>query len=106
MCNSMIRAILTSIFVAAIGLAGCAAQVVPRSNAPDDVAQFVERRQTCDHFRGEEPYSPERRAELEEASEKFCRGTDRELAVLRSKYQNNAGIIKVLDAFENDIEAK
>jgi hypothetical protein len=103
----MIRAIVTSIFVvAAIGVEGCAGQVALRSNAPDDVAQFVERRQTCDHFRGEEPYSAERRAELEAASDKYCRGTDRELAALRSKYRNNAGILKVLDTFENDIEAK
>jgi hypothetical protein len=90
----MIRAIVTSIFVvAAIGVEGCAGQVALR-------------RQTCDHFRGEEPYSAERRAELEAASDKYCRGTDRELAALRSKYRNNAGILKVLDTFENDIEAK
>jgi hypothetical protein len=73
---------------------------------PDDVAQFVDRRQTCDHFRGEEPYNAERRAELEEATEKYCRGTDRELACLRSKYRGSATILKVLDEYEKDIEAK
>jgi hypothetical protein len=100
---------LAAIVVAsACGLAdlGCAAHGQPRSSTPDDVAQFVERRQTCDHFRGEEPYSPERRAEIEAASDKFCRGTDRELAALRSKYRDNAAILKVLDAVEMDIEAK
>ena len=102
----MKRELGTACVVATIGVVGCAAQMEPRSSTPDDVAQFVERRQTCDHFRGEEPYSPERRAEIEAASEKFCRGTDRELAALRSKYQNNAGILKILDAFENDIEAR
>ena len=96
----------TACVVATIGILGCAATVAPLSGAPDDVTQFVNRRQTCDHFRGEEPYSPERRAQIEEAAEKYCRGSDRELAALRSKYQGNATVLKVLDEYENDIEAK
>ena len=91
---------------AIIGVLGCASIVEPLSRVPDDVAQFVSRRQTCDHLRGEEPYSPERRAELEAATEENCRGTDRELAALRSRYQDNATILRVLDEYEKDIEAK
>jgi hypothetical protein len=100
------RAPGTACLVVTIGVLGCASTVASLSNVPEEVAQFVDRRQTCDHFRGEEPYSPERRAEIEEATEKYCRGTDRELAVLRAKYRNNAAILKVLDEYENDIEAK
>src|SRR5438309_1883473 len=99
------RARGTACLATTIGVLGCAASV-ESSRVPDDVAQFVDRRQTCDHFRGEEPYNAERRAELEEATEKYCRGTDRELASLRSKYQGNATILKVLDEYEKDIEAK
>ena len=91
---------------ATIGVLGCAASVDPLSRAPDDVAQFVDRRQTCDHLRGEEPYNAERRAELEVATEKYCRGTDRELAALRSKYRGDASVLKVLDQYEKGIEAK
>ena len=100
------RARGTVCVAATVGLLGCVSAGAPLSNVPDDVAQFVGRRQTCDHFRGEEPYSPERRAELEEAAEKYCHGTDRELSALRSKYQGNATVLKVLDEYEKDIEAK
>ena len=92
--------------VAIVGVQGCAPTVEPLSKVPDEVAQFVDRRQACDHFRGEEPYSPERKAELEAASEKYCHGTDRELAALRSKYEGNAAVLKVLREYEKDIEAK
>jgi hypothetical protein len=92
--------------VASIGILGCAAPVESPSSVPGDVAKFVERREICDHFRGEEPYSPGRRAELEQATEKYCRGTDRELISLQSKYRGNAAILKVLAEYEQDIEWK
>ncbi len=100
------RARGTAFIAATIGVLGCGSTVVPPSKIPDDVAQFVDRRQNCDHFRGEEPYSPERRAQLEAATEKYCRGTDRELAVLRSKYRANAVVLKHLNAYERKIEAE
>ena len=105
--RSHLMNVRTSAYVAAtVGVLGCAAPLDPLSKLPDEIAQFVERRRTCDHLRGEEPYSAERRAELEAASEKYCRGTDRELAALRSKYPGNATVLKVLEEFENDIEVK
>ena len=96
----------TACMAATLGVLGCASTVAPLSRAPDDVTQFVNRRQTCDHFRGEEPYSPERRAQIDEATEKYCRGSDRELSALLLKYQGNAAVLKVLDEYEKDIEAK
>jgi hypothetical protein len=96
----------TACIAAAIGVLGCASTVAPLSEVPEDVAQFVNRRQTCDHFRGEEPYSPERRAELAEATGKFCRGSDRELSALLLKYRGNETVLKVLDEYDKDIEAK
>jgi hypothetical protein len=100
------RARRTAGIAATICVLGCASPVESPSKLPDDVAQFVDRRQNCDHFRGEEPYSPERRAQLEAATEKYCRGTDRELAVLLSKYRGNAVVLKHLNAYEGEIEAK
>lgn len=98
---------LRTICIAAIiGVLGCASTVDSPSKLPGDVAEFVERRQTCDHFRGEEPYSPERRAQIEAATAKYCRGSDRELAALRSKYRSNAAVLNRLKAYEADIEAR
>ncbi len=73
---------------------------------PDDVGAFVERRRICDHFRGEEPYSPERRAEINRATEQYCRGTDRDLALLKSKHRGNAAVAALLETFEPSIEAR
>ena len=83
-----------------------AAATVEPTRLPDDVAEFVARRQTCDHFRGEEPYSPERRAQIEAAADQYCRGSDRDLAALRSKYRNNAIVLDRLSKYEAEIEAK
>ena len=96
----------TVCLAATIGVLGCATTIQPLSRVPDDVAQFVEQRQTCDHLRGEEPYSAQRKADLEAAIEKNCRGSDRELASLRSKYRGNTAILRTLEQYENDVEAK
>ena len=41
--------------IAAFGLL-CSGGALAQASRPSDVATFVERRDTCDHFRGEEPY--------------------------------------------------
>ena len=70
-----------------------------------DVEKFKERRDLCDHFRGEDPYDEERRKFLEENLKKYCAGTDKELAYLKAKYKNNKSVMKVLDKYEEKIEA-
>jgi hypothetical protein len=72
---------------------------------PVDVASFKERRDACDHFRGEESYDQERRKFLVESLEKYCTGTDRELAALKAKYKSNKTVIDVLREYEEKIEA-
>ncbi len=74
------------------------------SGLPVDVAKFKERRDLCDHFRGEEPYDAERRKFLEENLNKYCIGTDRELVSLRTKYSGNEAILRVLAGYEEKIE--
>ena len=69
-----------------------------------DVEHFIERRDNCDHFRGEEPYDQDRRAFLQKQLREFCTGTDRELAKLKQKYQSNATVTKMLDRYEPQIE--
>ena len=73
---------------------------------PRDVARFIERRDGCDHFRGEDPYDEERRRFLERNMQKLCPGTDRELARLKSKYKGSPAIQKKLGDYEPDIELK
>lgn len=53
---------------------------------PADVHAFIKQRNTCDHFRGEEPYDEERRVFLEKNLIEFCTGSDRQLAELKQKY--------------------
>ena len=73
---------------------------------PHDVAQFVERRDLCDHFRGE-PYEgdPERQRFVEQQSNRFCRGTDQQLMDLKRKYSSNPAILSRLGVYEACVEA-
>lgn len=92
-----------STFIAlSVGALGCTAPAP--APFPEDVASFIERRRICDHFRGEDPYSPDRRAEINRATEKYCGGTDRELATLRVKYRDARAIGTALENFDGNIE--
>ncbi len=72
---------------------------------PADVQTFVAERETCDHFRGEEPYDVERRREIEAALDRYCRGTDARLKGLKKKYRNAPAAIRdVLNGFEYPVE--
>ena len=71
---------------------------------PADVSAFIEQRDLCDHFRGEEPYDEERRKFLEKNIVELCTGTDRKLADLKEKYRGNSAIIERLFLYEEDIE--
>ena len=71
---------------------------------PPDVEDFIDRRELCDHFRGEEPYDAERARFLAAQINETCTGTDKALRELKDKYQDNAEIMKRLNAFETNIE--
>jgi len=71
---------------------------------PPDVVAFVERRQACDHFRGEEPYDAERRAFLDGQVRALCQEMDAELARLRAVYKSRADVVEQLQMFEEGIE--
>jgi hypothetical protein len=98
----MIRS-LVILFCIALGLTTAIADEMQQ--LPPDVSAFMEKRNLCDHFRGEDPYDEERRAFLEENITKFCTGTDVELAELKKKYLNNNSIMCVLNQYEEKIEA-
>jgi hypothetical protein len=71
---------------------------------PDDVRDFVARRDQCDHFRGEETENEKRQAFLDEQLKKYCAGTDAQLAQLKKKYAGQAAVGKALSRFDPRIE--
>ena len=71
---------------------------------PSDVVEFKERRDLCDHFRDEPLYDAERAKFLGESAEKYCKGTDKELALLKTKYKNNKKVLRALGIYEEKIE--
>lgn len=89
----------------AIALTACASvvQAAPQG-LPRDVVSFVERRDVCDHLRGEDPYDPSRAAELRAKLAANCAGTDKKLAELRRKYAGNRKVMKRLSRYEAHIE--
>lgn len=79
-------------------------QAIAQNAFPPDVAKFVERRDGCDHFRGEEPYDEERRLFLLQNMKELCTGTDRQLAELKEKYAGQPHVMKKLNDYEAQIE--
>lgn len=71
---------------------------------PTDLRRFLERREACDHWRGEASSDRERRREIHRAVCRTCSGTDAELARLKKKYRANAAVMDVLDELEDRIE--
>ena len=108
-------AITTGLAIVVLGTASCAsaAGAQDAGNAkplPREVRVFIERREGCDHFRGEPVPEPaddpkgERRKRIEAALRTLCTGTDAELARLRARYRNDAAVAAALADFEDDIE--
>jgi hypothetical protein len=88
----------------------CSTVVLPvRANIhlPKDVRKFIEKREGCDHTRGEipEPEQKRKMKDVEREIERLCKGTDKALAQLRSKYASRPEVLRSLDEFEPEIEA-
>jgi len=79
-------------------------------NLPADVKSFVDRRDGCDHFRGEpwdtgdDPIKKERREFIFEKLKELCTGTDNQLKELREKYREDEVLINLLEKYESKIE--
>ena len=73
---------------------------------PREVQRFIDRREGCDHMRGEMPGPGTQRArEVSREIQKLCNGTDKEVARLKKKYAKNPSVMQRLDEFESAIEA-
>ena len=80
------------------------AAIADSAATPADVQTFIERREGCDHFRGEEGYDEERAKNIREQLDTLCTGSDAQLAALKAKYAGRADVMAKLSAFEETIE--
>ena len=71
---------------------------------PADIRTFTNKRDECDHWRGEEPYDDERAKEISGAINDTCTGTDDKLSKLRRKYKDRPSVLEVLAIYEDKIE--
>ena len=81
-------------------LAACATPTAP------DLATFLQRRDLCEHFRGEfaDPPDPDRQREIDRGLAEYCTGTDAQLAALKKRYRDDPAVMKKLEALEPRIE--
>lgn len=91
-------------FLTVLALLLCGGPLARGAVHPTDLRQFLERREACDHWRGEAGYDEERQRDINRALCQTCKGTDAELAKLKKKYQANAAVMDVLDELEDRIE--
>lgn len=93
-CSALALALLTSASTHAAG------------PLPEDVARYIERREACDHWRGEEAYDAEREAEILRGICQSCPGSDAGLARLKKKHGADKAVQKRLAEFEPNIELR
>jgi len=63
---------------------------------PADVRRFIDKRDTCEHWIGEEGYDAARRREINRNVRQSCTGVDRELDRLRRSYRRNPRVLAAL----------
>jgi hypothetical protein len=92
------------IVLTSLALVACAT-----AEFPVEVSAFVERRDICDHLRGEisgEPTDEEQGKVLAAQLDKYCKGTDKELSTLKQRYAGNQRIMDRLSTYESRIEPR
>ena len=103
-------AITAGLAIVLLGGVPCTSAAGDSKPLPREVRAFIERREGCDHFRGEPVPEPEddpegaRRKQIESALAKLCTGTDAELGRLRARYRKDTAVTAALADFEDDIE--
>lgn len=65
--------------------------------APRPVRAFIERRQGCNHWAGEEPYDADRRREIEAAIRGLrCTAIEADARAIRRRYSGQSDILRLL----------
>jgi hypothetical protein len=64
---------------------------------PRDVARYIERREGCNHWAGEEGYDAARRAEINKViADLKCTALGRDEKILRHRYRHNPVTLRAL----------
>ncbi|SFC94595.1 hypothetical protein [Pragia fontium] len=73
---------------------------------PQDVVDFIMKREECDHFREEMSGDKDidEMRDLNNQLDYYCKRSDQELSDLKNKYKNNHAINKKLSHYEENIE--
>lgn len=72
---------------------------------PNDIREFVQQRNLCDHLRGEIPDQGDEQSQVIDDINQQCRGTDAEQQRLKLKYTHNTMFEHLLNQYEPDIES-
>lgn len=85
---------------------------VAETTLPSEVADYIEHRKLCEHFR-QEPWpegttseDKERRDFLAGQQHRYCSGTDRAIQKLKRKYKKDAAVTRELNNYEYPIESR
>lgn len=99
-CSPRAPATPVTVMAAMALLSACAVSPAP------DLATFLERRATCDHWRGElpDPPDPQRLHDVAQGIDEYCTGTDAQLAALKRRYRDDLVVAKQLTQFEDRVE--
>ena len=79
-----------------LAFAFAAAAAPAPQRLPPDVRRFVDKRDTCEHWIGEEGYDAARQREINRNVRRSCTGVDRELDRLRRVYRHNPRVLAAL----------
>lgn len=90
--------------LATLCLSAPPAHASPHQALPGDVLRFIERRDRCEHFGGEESYDDARRREIEVAVARHCRGTDKVLLLLHQRHHGRRDVLQAPSPYDNRIE--
>lgn len=74
---------------------------------PNELRAFLERRELCDHLRGEipDPGDPDATRDAVAAINQYCTGTDAQLSRLKRLFAADTAVMKQLNTLEPCIES-
>ncbi|UYY57225.1 hypothetical protein [Sphingomonas sp. S2-65] len=87
---------LLALPIAACALPADAQGRAERAELPTGVRAFLQKRDRCDHFRGEELEYPAGAAEIAAQLDRLCTGSDAELARLKRTHARKPAVLRVL----------
>lgn len=94
------------LFVSFLANAQMAVSTTEVPDLPIDVQRYLDRRASCDHWRGEDGYDAERAREIRIGICKSCGGSDVGLEFLKKQHADDPVVMEQLSALDPSIEDK